>query len=197
MSANIVVHKELTPAIDEWNAARAAYEKMESIGLGDFAAYEYAWRDFLRRIDRVWKKMKSVCTGKPGWQTPASKIGHLRKTDSLLKYLIHARNVDEHTISDVVTEWNPNMQAKQFGTSVLLEWKEWDRPLLAVTDRGVCYSPPNQHLGQPLKTYRKKGEAESVLVARLALDFYFRQLSIVSMSVYQHDESVPDLAASH
>ncbi len=193
MSLNIEFHQDLTPAIDEWKAALAAYENMGLIGVRDFAAYENAWRDFLRRIDRVWKKMKSVCAGKHGWQTHSSNIGHLRKNDSLLNYIKHARNVDEHTISDVVTEWNPNLRAKPLGTSLFLEWNEWDRPLLAVTDRGVCYSPPNQHLGQPLKIYRERDEAEPRLVARLALEFYFRQVGTVSMDVYPHVENIPGL----
>jgi hypothetical protein len=72
----------LRPAYLEFLQADAAYEKMVKLEFsGGFQEFDAAWREFLRRIDRVWKKARAAARGKPGWQTMESRVAHLRKTD--------------------------------------------------------------------------------------------------------------------
>ncbi len=42
----------------------------------------------------------------------------LRKADTLLNYLINTRNVDEHTVEDVASEWNGDLGPIQGGQTV-------------------------------------------------------------------------------
>jgi len=173
----------LRHAAEEFSLADCAYRKMVKISVGDFVEYEKAWREFLHHIERVWVKTQAVVYDMPNWKKIESEVLQLRKHDSLLAYLQQARNVDEHSISDVVKEWEPCFRAKQKCDRVELTWKEWDRPLLPVKNRGVVYSPPTNHLGNDIECLKHKGKAEPRVIAELALKFYCDFLNKVSVEV--------------
>lgn len=156
---------------------------MVEISVGDFSEYEKAWREFLRRIERVWVKTQAAVHSMPNWQKIESEVSRLRKKDPLLCYLQQARNVDEHSISDLTKDWDPKLKIKQKGDKVELSWQVWDRPLLPVKNRGVVYDPPKTHLGQSIEHLKCKGKAEPRVVAELALRFYCDFLNRVSAEV--------------
>jgi len=158
--------KELLAAVD-------FYGKLRENHLGDFAEFEVCWREFLQKIERVWNKAQAGMHDQPGWKQFEMEIERLRKNDPLLRYLRHARNADEHSIQAVAGEWDANLRTSQVASgSVMLEWEKWDRPLLPVTNRGVVYEPPREHLGQSLADKLKKGVAEPIVIGDLALHFY-------------------------
>jgi hypothetical protein len=167
----------------EFGLADMAYRTMVRIGVGDFGEYDAAWREFLHRIERVWTKTHAAAHGLPGWQKIESEVVALRKSDPLLCYLIQARNVDEHTISPVAQDWNANIRMAQTGNEIRAAWDAWDRPLLPVKNRGVVYEPPRKHLGAAIEPLLKKGRAEPVIVAELALRFYVNFINRVSSEV--------------
>ena len=68
----------------------------------DFEHYEKSWLDYLHYLDRGWNKLEKLLAG-----ISHQKLSHARQTrksDALLSYLMHARNVDEHTIRKVVAK---------------------------------------------------------------------------------------------
>jgi hypothetical protein len=62
----------------------------------------------------------------PSWSRVESEISHLRKKDPLLLYLQQARNVDEHSIQEIATDWDAKLTAVQIGQEVQLSWQPWD-----------------------------------------------------------------------
>ncbi|MGR3174178.1 MAG: hypothetical protein ACUZ8N_06220 [Candidatus Scalindua sp.] len=170
-------------ATEEFSLADRAYRRMVEIGVGDFTEYEKAWREFLHRIERVWIKTQAAVHTMPNWQKIESKVARLRKKDPLLNYLQQARNVEEHSISDLAKDWEPKFEAKQKGNKVELSWQEWDRPLLPVKNRGAVYNPPNSHMGKSIEHLKRKGKAEPRVIAELALKFYCEFLNRVSVEV--------------
>lgn len=173
-------------AIAEFYAADSALRKM--IGVGHtFADYEALWREVLRRLERVWAKTRAAVRDRPGWQQIESEVAHLRRTDPLLRYIIQARNVDEHSIQELAREYEANLSATPQPGSILLRWSPWDRPLLPVTNRGVTYTPPRMHLGKSISHLLGQGKAEPRVVAELAMEFYVGVLNRVSHEVVKGD----------
>ena len=183
MNPELLAKHPLRHAIEEFSCANVAYRKMVEIGVGDFVEYEKAWRIFLHRIERVWTKTQAAMHGKSGWQKIESEFSRLRKTDQLLNYLQQARNVEEHSIQELATDWDARLTAVQVGNEVKLSWQPWDRPLLPVTNRGVKFDPPRLHLGASIEPLLGKGKAEARVVAELALGFYVEFLNKVSTEV--------------
>lgn len=163
--------KELIAAVD-------FYQKMVEHHLGDFSEFDGAWRGFLQKIERVWNKTQAAVCEYPCWPPLESEIVRLRNTDPLLRYLRQARNADEHSIQNVAGEWNANLRVSQIDeSSVKLDWEPWDRPLLPVSNRGVVFDPPREHLGKNITGKLKNGVAEPILIADLALHFYYGLLN--------------------
>lgn len=187
----------LRPAVLEFAAADLAYERMVQLKMsGSFDDFEAQWREFLRRIDRVWKKTQAAAKGRPAWQAIESKTVHLRKTDPLLNYLMNARNVDEHTVADVASEWNSDLgpiqagQMVQVGQTLNLTWKQWDRPLLPIRLRdGSLRLPPVVHLNKPIPDRASRGIPAPIVAAELALRFYCDFLNCVLQRVFAGGES--------
>ncbi len=183
MMLDALTNHPLRFAAEEFALADRAYRRMVEIGVGDFVEYEKAWRDFLHRIERVWVKTQAAVHGMPGWQKIESEVSSLRKTDPLLSYLQQARNVDEHSISDLARDWDPKLTATQKANKVELGWQPWDRPLLAVKNRDVTFDPPKTHMGKSIEHLKGKGKAEPRVVAELALRSYCDFLNRVSVEV--------------
>ncbi len=175
----------LIEAIKELKAANNALQEMVETGFGSFYVYERSWQYFLQSIDRVWNKTVARCKDESGWQKINSKYRRLRKKDQLLNYLIQARNVTEHTISPIITERDINLKARSLQNAIRLEWQPWDRPLLAVLNRGTAFPPPKKHLGKPISEYNKKGVEEPRLVAVLAMEFYVEMINDIQNKLFK------------
>jgi len=79
--------------------AKAALEAME--GSEKLEDIESAWSDFLTAANRIFSKLEqgAKATEKSmGW---FGQKKYERKTDSFLRYIHHARNVDEHGLARV------------------------------------------------------------------------------------------------
>lgn len=163
----------LVEAAKELKAAYEAYIKLTVIGVGRFHDYDRAWRDFVISIDRAWKKLKSEAYGRKKWKKIESEVERMRKKDSLLKYLVQARNVAEHSKDPLIQDWEPNLRVQNISGKLKFEFVKFDRPLLPVKNRGTIFNPPNEHFGKKLEHYRtKKNKPDAVLVAELAAHYY-------------------------
>ncbi|MGE0338805.1 MAG: hypothetical protein AB7O79_02900 [Xanthobacteraceae bacterium] len=170
-------------------AARISLKKMsENVEqlkkIESFQDFESIWQDFLVAANRIYTKLEqgSKVSGKSGaW---FAKKKNERKSDELLSYLHHARNVDEHTISPVHEIKKGGVGIGSTGSTVIksLSFKggiieadiEGDPlrftiqhptiELLPVKDRGVLYQPPKNHLGSPLSKSDPLSIAEMALI---------------------------------
>jgi hypothetical protein len=156
------------------DAARTEYTRArESLVVvattNDFTALEKHWASFLVSAGRVFTKLEQgakVCNKSKVWW--GNKL-HERRTDPLLRYLWHARNADEHTLqrinqlqsahTKVIEPTKEDMEqleramkneTRPWTPLGMVEWTPEHVLLLAVTDRGVRYDPPKDHLGQPI-----------------------------------------------
>lgn len=176
----------LIAAFVEMVGATTAYKKMVEVGVGSFHQYDVAWREFLQAIDRAWNKVVVRCHDEKKWQKLKSKYEKLRKDDPLLKYVAQARNVTEHSISDVIVDWDANLKAQPVVGGIHLSWSPWDRPLLPVTNRGTTFLPPKKHLSKSMDYYRQKrpGVEEPRVVAELAMQFYIKMIQEITNEVF-------------
>jgi hypothetical protein len=164
----------LYQAAEEIELTGAALTRMGKVGVRPIKELEDAWADFLIHVERIWNKLLAAGRGLPGWQAIESEISKLRKTDPLLRYVHHARNAGEHTIQEFSVDWKGPIKIENLtSTSFTASVPPWDRPLLAVRDRGAIYMPPREHLGVSLQDKLGKGLPEPFLVAQIALRFYF------------------------
>ena len=178
-------HHPLRFAVSEFWLADSAYQTMQDISR-PFPEHEAAWSELLRRVERVYAKTKASSSNMSGWPSINSEIVNLRKTDPVLLYIQQARHADEHSIQDVATDWDAQLSAvTQEDGSVKVSWKHWDRPLLPVTNRGVTYQPPREHLGNDFSHLLGKGREESVIVAEFALGFYCDFINRVSTTLFR------------
>lgn len=163
--------KHIVLAMKELNKARSSVEDMRATLINaDLATFAGKWASFLSALVRVFLKLKHGSQAGPakGW---FDKITHQSRTDPLLKYLLHARNADEHGGEEITSTLEPAIIGIGFSVS-----KSGFYPglmqgsarigLKPVVDRGMRYDPPKEHLGQPL-------QKKSILhVAELATAYY-------------------------
>src|ERR1700730_9651435 len=155
------------------DAARKEYDRAaECVSIirtsPDFASVESAWSAFLVANGRVFTKLeqgsKSSSKSQAWW---GHKLGQRRK-DTLLRYLFHARNADEHTIEEItepdetrITIAEPNerivgaMERGLIGrpnVPILLKTEIVFKNLrlMDVVDKGTRYEVPKDHLGAPI-----------------------------------------------
>ena len=180
-------------ALSHAQNAFAAFNQISVVA--PFAQYEERWISYLSMLDRVWEKAQSACARCPGWEAVREEYVLLRRTDPVLRYLMEARNADQHTIQEVVEDrplsWLPfeypeghplagqplptDEQGRQVvtGGSIVLRWTEPKRVLVAVRgrQRGELIAPPQEHLRQPLRGTDPKS------VGLAALRFYERMVA--------------------
>jgi hypothetical protein len=170
--------------------ARDAIEAMRNAKTVDELAEH--WSTFLGRLQRVWNKAASHFSQSPKWIGWSGRFMHLRRTDPLLAYLVHARNAHEHTVQDIVTKVMgrigigpaqgnllsiERMVAKDgnFFIKALQPIKVDFVPakimLAPVTDQGITYQPPNMHLNTPFDS------VSAIAVAEAGARFYAQFLS--------------------
>jgi hypothetical protein len=180
-----------TPLIrskEELRAAAAALERMrEGIPYQQFAA---EWQAFVDRLEKVWVKAERECQRfenkfKP-WQ---GAFQALRKSDPLLRYLYQSRHADQHSVqvltgfemARLVLKLPPKGSAgieinEEKGTMTI---SAGDQPvqfgvlaprqqycLFPITNKGVQYQTPTEHLGIQLDG------TDPLLVAEKGFAFY-------------------------
>ena len=177
MPHNFPKTHRLYQAAEEMEFSGAALSRMGKVGVRPIKELEDAWSAFLIRVERMWNKLLAGGSGLPGWQVIESEVSQQRKTDPLLRYVHHARNAGEHTIQEFSVDWKGPITIENLtSTSYTASWPSWDRPLLAVRDRGVTYEPARDHLGTSFCEKLGKGMPEPYVVAEMALRFYFEVL---------------------
>lgn len=158
-----------------------------------FEDFEESWKFFLISIEKCWTKIERAFQHKRNtfepWQGQYKK---LRKNDRLLRYIHHARNVDQHTVQEIV-EHIPgyNSIAVPVDGEVYIEKLETDgsvinyigtkppiislRPsrieLCRIKDRGDWYNPPTRHLELNLS------QRDPISVAQKGFEFYSKLLT--------------------
>jgi hypothetical protein len=69
----------------------------------NFNDYKKNWRDFLQYLERCWLKAERECQSfKNKFEPWQGTFKNLRKNDPLLKYLKNSRDVDQHSIQEIV-----------------------------------------------------------------------------------------------
>ena len=140
----------------------------------DFGAFSSAWSDFLSAHHRAYMKLQTGAKRKGHSKDWFEKRADERRNDPLLSYLHHARNVDEHGLAKIaqLEPWqvglgpgssNAKVERTPDGGTAIgpIEPGGWmfishmivqspHAKLQTVTDRGVTYSVPTSHLGNPL-----------------------------------------------
>jgi hypothetical protein len=169
----------------ELDRARAAVAGMRAAQSLD--AFEERWKEFLHHLERTWNKTTAHFRKSPKWNGWQSKYEHLRRADPLLSYLVHARNADEHTVTEIVEreaggigvnpaegeglyiermEIGGGRVAIQSPQRLKIDFRPARTRLVTAVDRGHTYAVPTSHLGQPLDAANIVGAAE------LAVGFY-------------------------
>lgn len=161
----------LFPALAELRSARQSIARMaelSAIGFGELDAFEAEWKNVLHRLERTWAKIEAAAHGRDGLQKLKSRVEGTRRRDSLLKYLCQARNSEEHSIEVIVEEQGPKIRAEGVGTTTIRIHLVAPPGyyLKAVSNRGVTYQPPTDHLGSTISNLGP------IHVANLGLKFY-------------------------
>jgi hypothetical protein len=156
-----------------------AWESAEAMrNTGDYETIEGNWRRVLNHLEKIWIKTERCCQPfrdrfEP-WQQPYRE---LRDTDSLLVYLRHARHADNHSIQDVAYVSHGTIQPAPNGTPMLF-WSGPEPVVGPVTNRGVTYDPPTDHLGHKL------GTRDPRLLAVHGCNFYAEYFTQVHNTFY-------------
>lgn len=170
--------------IKEIGWAAEAIEEMQVAA--DVDRYEKAWLDYLHYLERSWHKLERMPEAMS--QHDLSRARQNRKSDPLLSYLRHARNVDQHTIEQVARKHPGGLKISggtQGGTihrgsffgdgrvsnlvsegALHIEFLPEHMGIVGVTNRGVFYDIPTHHLDIPLNSLVPHD------LAQLALDYY-------------------------
>jgi hypothetical protein len=153
-----------------------------------FDEFEEHWREFLRRLERIWNKSEAHYRRSPKWNGWKGKFEALRREDELLLYLYQARGAEEHSVAELVQHEPGSLAIKAgpsgsvhirrmqmagnrielevLGEPPVIELTPSRVKLLPVTNRGRTYSPPTKHLGVDIDPTRV------IEAAELAIAFY-------------------------
>jgi len=153
-------HKEFQQAAESLESLKASV---------DFASAEKHWVAFLGSAHRLFTKLeagsKTSFKSKAWWGTQVRAW----KEDSLLRYVRHARNVNDHTLQEIAqevgssTKWvqpTPeetanlsqamNERNTAFAPIGMIEVVWAHVRVIEIIDRGTRYPPPWMHLGRPV-----------------------------------------------
>ncbi len=182
---------QLLGARRDLKIAASEIEKMKRTK--NFDEFQESWENFLMRIERAWELTERTLTEKKGFQQWHKPYAELRKKDSLLKFLKHARNSEMHSISSAVSKPLKMLVKDKTGRGLLVnsissrlangaltvhintpdmfsdvsvEIVPSDPELARVKSRGKWYNPPGSHLKE------KISNLHPVSVAQLGLTFY-------------------------
>lgn len=165
--------------------AKQAVARMAAADSAD--GFEEQWKEFLRRLERVWNKANAHFGKSPKWNGWQGKYDNLRRSDPLLSYLVNARGAEEHTVNEIVGREPGGIGINSAeGNSLYIERMEINNGVLSVrspqklrieffparmtlhpvVNRGRTYALPTSHLGHPIDPSNVLG------VAELAIKFY-------------------------
>jgi hypothetical protein len=164
----------------ELRSAERALQRM--LVAQDVDSFEAAWRDFLVNVEKAWVKTERDCVSKKTFRVWQDKFKKLRSEDQLLRYIYQARHADQHSVQDILGHTPGRIEipgpvainsliisegnlVHYDGTQPLTYYPPQIK-LVRVTNRGVDFDPPSEHLGATLV------DPGPVGVARLALAFY-------------------------
>jgi hypothetical protein len=144
----------------------------------DRRQFHGSWSDFLSASHRTFAKLEQGAkVSGPSKAWFGSKI-HERRTDPLLSYIHHARNVDEHGLEGsahpATKRGEPQLHQMIDIAGSGKDMKVSARPfimqniladtrsarLFPVTDRGVTYNPPTEHMGRQIENLSAIGITE-------------------------------------
>lgn len=153
--------------------------------------YEENWRNFVTNLEKVWIKAERECIEfKNKFQPWQGKFTRERRIDPLLKYVKNARDVETHSIQEIVekqkgyTTINPLDKNKPLEIKNLIiangkmSFTESSQPLIVeqhsakimaipFTNQGTVYLPPEFHRGQ-----RLQDKSNPLEIAELAIKYY-------------------------
>ena len=143
----------------------------------DITSFQEGWYPFLCAWKAVLNVVEQVVKGTPAATTWFNRKKQERKDDPLLAYLFHARNDEEHGLdpsvrhAEAVVRFSipdAGVENRQIsvrvnprtgktepyrtdGGPLIIEEERGPGPALqSVTDRGIIYGPPVQHLGKSI-----------------------------------------------
>src|SRR5258708_38096014 len=140
----------------------------------DLEKLDSSWVEFVLCLERSWNKVRADMKKYSKWQGWVGR-GHMeqmRTTDPLVAYLRFARGVAEHGIAEITIKEKGSWQmrpiagtttahideleinsrgeiAKYKGSPMEISMKPAQLKLAPVEFRGVTYSVPTSHAGQP------------------------------------------------
>lgn len=105
-------------------ALNQARERLEKAEFADHALQsavslketKAAWSDFLLAANVIFSKLQQGSKGHPKSIYWFGTVVNKRKNDSLLRYLHHARNADEHGLEEVITAMKSELHLMPDGT---------------------------------------------------------------------------------
>lgn len=175
--------------LQELKTAQLQIDAMRQVGSLD--EFEEHWKEFLRRLERVWYKATNHFSRSPKWNGWKGKYEQARKKDPLLSYLKNARGADEHTVGEI-SEREPggiginpaegnslyiekmtinrgviNIQSPQ---KIRIAFIPAKMKLLPVTNSGRIYKVPTEHFGA------KINPKNVIEIAEIAIEFYSKFL---------------------
>lgn len=154
----------------ELERARGAITAMrQAVTLGEL---EESWKEYLRRIERIWNKAENHFRRSPKWDSWGGRFKTLRRKDPLLAYFVNARGADEHTVAEIVeregytlkvnpgpsgtfavrlrTDENGDVSELKLGGDEVVQFTPGRVRLLPITNRGIAYEVPREHLSYPI-----------------------------------------------
>lgn len=191
-----------TPSRD-LHLANDAIEKMTATT--SFQEFERHWQDFLFRLERAWEAAQGMAKTQKGRDVQSWMSAHLslRKKDSLLRFLKHARDAETHVVGPTVENVMQVSLSDRFRRRFTIESVEmsvtdrvltidiktpdghidWqpviepgDPRLMRFKTRGCWYNPPTEHLG------RRLDDIHPIAVAMLGHEYYKAAVATLSAS---------------
>jgi len=160
------------------------------LNAANLADAERGWSEFISASGAFYSKVEQLCKSNSKAHAWFGQIKKERKDDELLSYIHHARNSDEHTISDITkVESNTTVMTEIYnigddplkgaGKDYVQEFELSTLPipslvLLPVHDEryGDTFAVPGTHLCQMLSDWSPQA------VAKLAFAYLVRMLEV-------------------
>lgn len=154
-----------------------ALEKAAAMKLAtEASALARLWEEFLTVQQQVFLRLKKAFEHGASKQL-SDAIVNDQRSDDMLKYVLHARNADEHGVDAVSETVQPRLSInpkaggelrvnhlvldsrrsfpvvtmdKETAENVVIAFHPAEVYLIRVRDRGVYYDPPTKHLGRSI-----------------------------------------------
>jgi ribosomal protein L16/L10AE len=159
-------------------AARRAIDRMKTAG--GFAEFEEAWEDFLCRLERAWNKSERAYEA-GAYEPFRGQVVKERRSDPLLRYLMMARDANEHTVQETVehapghlaihgsagtVEKRTKVSIHDVESGDVIKAVPQRHILVRAESRGCKAEPPTEHGGEHLE------KTDPVSVADRGVSYY-------------------------